>query len=105
MKTIAVRECHAFGNPPVTSSPGIDVPGMAISAAVESSSFEDQTDSLQRWTRDEHHLLPHGLQFLVQSFPTPCGWTRWLLQYPEQHPFRCRTLHCIPNGRVGCVRP
>jgi hypothetical protein len=83
MKTIAVRECHAFGNPPVTSSPGIDVPGMAISAAVESYSFESQTDAVQVWTVDEHGVFANGPKFLVQPFPSSFGWKRRLLQYPE----------------------
>ena len=49
MKSIAVRECHAFGTPLVALSPGIDIPRMAISAAVESSSVEGQTDAVQVW--------------------------------------------------------
>lgn len=30
-----------------------------VPAAVESSSFEDQADFLQMWTRDEHHVFLH----------------------------------------------
>jgi len=102
MKIIADRPRHAFGDSSVAVSPIIDVPGVAISAAVESSAFEDQADPVQVWTVDEHHLFANGPQFLVQPFPSPSGWTRWLFQYPEQYAFRRRSFHRVLNGRLGC---
>jgi hypothetical protein len=104
MKTIAVRECHAFGTPPVGLSLGIDVPRMAISAEVESSSFVGQTDAVQVWTLYEHCMFANGPEFLVQPFPSYSRWTRRLLRHPEQHAFRCRTFHRDLNGGLGYLR-
>ena len=56
---------------------------MAISAAVESSSVEGQTDAVQVWTVDEYGVFANGPKFLVQPFPSSFGWKRRLLQHPE----------------------
>ncbi|MEI9974099.1 MAG: hypothetical protein WDO73_19835 [Ignavibacteriota bacterium] len=56
-----------------------DILGMAVSATVESFSFEDQADTVQMWTVDEHCMFANGPEFLVQSFSPPFGRTRRLL--------------------------